>query len=143
MALIPYEPFRNLEQWRREMDRFFHEVPNMIGHSISGPRVDIFERENEVIASCEIPGLEKKDDVLIEVQDNLLTISGSVNRSNEEKEEQMHRRERYIGKFQRSIGLPARVMSEGTKATYKNGILEVRMPKEKSDDKRRIEVDFH
>ncbi|MGI6711951.1 MAG: Hsp20/alpha crystallin family protein [Bacillota bacterium] len=143
MALIPYEPFRNLEQWRREMDRFFHEVPSMIGHSISGPRVDVFERENEVIASCEIPGLEKKDDVIIEVQDNLLTISGSINRSNEVKEEQMHRRERYIGRFQRSIGLPARVMSEGTKATYKNGILEVRMPKEKSDDKRRIEVDFH
>jgi len=144
MGLIPYESFRNLENWRREMDKFFNDVSMpFLRQNMSGPRVDVYETEKEVIAACEIPGIEKKEDVQIEVHDSLLTISGTINRTQEVREEEMFRRERYLGRFQRSIGLPARVSTEGTKASYKNGILEVRMPKVKTDDKRRIEVDFH
>lgn len=143
MALIPYESFRNLENWRREMDKFFNEIPSVFQQGISGLRVDVHETETEVIASCEIPGLEKKEDINIEVHDNVLSISGNISRSNEINEEQMYRKERFMGRFQRSVNLPGRVSSQGTKASYKNGILEVRMPKIQSDDTKQIDVDFH
>lgn len=146
MALIPFEPFRHLDSWRRDIDKFFNEgMPWGFGFNqeFGSPRVDVYETDNEVIASCEIPGLEKKEDVHLHVDDQTLTIHGSINRVNEVKDEQMHRRERFTGRFQRSIALPARVQSEGTTASYKNGILEVRMPKAKSDPKRSIDIQFH
>ena len=146
MALIPHEPFNQLNQWRRDVDRFFTGLPTLFGgweRDFGVPRVDVYETENEVVASCEIPGLEKKEDVSIDVEDNVLNISGIVNKFNEVKDEQMHRQERFTGRFQRSVSLPARVNPEGVKATYRNGILEVRMPKEQADNRRRIDVEFH
>jgi HSP20 family protein len=55
----------------------------------------------------------------------------------------MHRQERFVGRFQRSVTLPARVAAEGVKATYKNGVLEIHLPKLQSNQKNRIDVDFH
>jgi HSP20 family protein len=72
----------------------------------------------------------------------MLSISGFINRVNEVKEEKMQRQERFVGRFQRSISLPSNVSSEGIKATYKNGVLEIRMPKIKPDTKKKIDVDF-
>jgi len=124
------------------MDRFLNDWP-VAFQNFSSPRVDVHETENEVIASFEIPGLEKKDDIQIEVRNDLLSVSGQINRSNEVKEEQMYRKERFAGRFQRSVALPSKVLAEGTKASYKNGILEVRMPKAQAEERRRIDVDFH
>lgn len=144
MALIPYEPIRQLDQWRDEMNRFFNETfPAAFTQGLAGPRIDVYETENEVVAGCEVPGLEKKDDIRIDVDENMLTISGRVNRTNEIREEQMHRRERFAGTFHRSVPLPARVSAEGTRAAYRNGILEVRMPKVNTGTGKRIEVDFN
>jgi HSP20 family protein len=147
MSLIPYEPFRSLENMRKELDRFFTSdfsaFRTGIGQNFSTPNVDIHETENEVVATCDIPGLEKKEDVDIDVNNNMLTISGTVNRVNEVKEENMHRRERFVGRFQRSVALPSRVNTEGVKATYKNGVLEIRMPKMQGDNTKKIDIQFH
>ncbi len=143
MSLIPYEPFRHLESMRREWDRFFTGFPMSLDREFGVPRIDLYETENELVASCEIPGLEKKEDVQIDIEENLLTISGSVNRMHEVKEDQMHRKERLVGRFHRSIALPVRVQTEGAKATYKNGVLEIRMPKQQSSTKRSIDLEFH
>lgn len=146
MSLIPYEPMRHLDNIRREFDRFFsNELPAItsLGSSFANPRIDIHETDNEIVATCDIPGLEKKEDVNIEIDNNLLIISGSVNRANEVKEANFHRQERFFGRFQRSISLPARVSPEGVKATYKNGVLEIHMPKLQSDTRKRIDIDFH
>ncbi|WP_027416908.1 Hsp20/alpha crystallin family protein [Aneurinibacillus terranovensis] len=147
MSLIPYEPFRHLENMRREFDRFFTtDFPvfrTKLGQNFGSPSIDIHETEHEVVATCDIPGLEKKEDVNIDVDNNMLTISGSVNRTNEIKEENMHRQERFFGRFQRSVALPSRVNSEGVKATYKNGVLEIHMPKIQGETKKRIDVEFH
>jgi len=94
MALIPYEPFRHLENMRRELDRFFTgDFPAFrgFGQNFRAPSVDVYETENEVVASCDIPGLEKKEDVNIDIDNNMLSISGIINRVNEVKEENMHR----------------------------------------------------
>ncbi|BFH63277.1 MULTISPECIES: Hsp20/alpha crystallin family protein [Paenibacillus] len=146
MPLVPYEPFRHLDNIRREMDRFFtNDLPSFKGfpQNFGQMNVDIYEMENEVIAACDIPGLEKKEDVTIEVDHNMLSISGTVNKSNEVKEENMHRRERYSGRFHRLITLPSDVSPEGVKATYKNGVLEVRMRKIDGDNRKKVDVEFH
>ncbi|WP_003542149.1 Hsp20/alpha crystallin family protein [Desulfotomaculum nigrificans] len=145
MALIPYEPFRHLDNFRRELDRFFTgDFPlTGFGQRFGNPSIDVYETDNEVVAKCDIPGLEKKEDVNIYIDNNILTISGAVNRVNEIKEENMHRQERFFGRFQRSVSLPARVSSEDVKATYKNGVLEIRMPKLQAETKKRIDIEFH
>lgn len=147
MSLIPYEPFRQLQQIRRELDRFFPDefpffksgFPQFIGHL----NVDVYETADEVVATCDIPGLEKKEDVNIDIQNNVLTISGSIHRETEVKGQQMHRQERFVGSFHRSISLPATVSTEGVTATYKNGVLEIRMPKKQDDQRKRIDIQFH
>lgn len=147
MQLLPYEPFRHLENMRRELDRFFTSdfSPFKTGfdRSFGHLNIDVYETEDEVIAACDIPGLEKKEDVGIDIDNNILSIHGSINRVNEVKEEKMHRQERFVGRFHRSISLPSNVSSEGVKATYKNGVLEIRMPKTVSDTKKKIDVNFH
>jgi HSP20 family protein len=147
MSLIPYEPFRQLENVRRELDRFFTTgLPGLFAGTetfLATPRIDVYETDAEVVATCDIPGLEKKEDVQIDIENNVLTITGSINKVNEVKEDRMHRQERFSGRFSRSVTLPARVSSEGVKATYKNGVLEVRIPKAHPDEKRRIDVEFH
>ncbi|WP_203363645.1 Hsp20/alpha crystallin family protein [Bacillus sp. REN10] len=146
MALFPYDPFRQISNMRRDFDRVFSEFPfafeNDARH-FGNIRVDVHETDNAVIATCDIPGLEKKEDVHIDIENNVLHISGSINRTNEMKDENIHRRERYTGSFHRTIALPTSVSEEGVKATYKNGVLEVTMPKQMQTNKKRIDVDFH
>ncbi|WP_418790297.1 Hsp20/alpha crystallin family protein [Phosphitispora sp. TUW77] len=146
MSLIPYHPFRQLENMRRELDRFFSDdLPSLKGlrQNFGAPCVDVYETENEVVATCDIPGLEKKQDVQIHIDNNVLSISGTVNRVNEIKDEHMHRQERFTGRFQRSIALPASVSSEDVKANYKNGVLEIHMLKLHQDNRRMIDIEFH
>ena len=147
MSLIPYEPFRHLENLRRELDRFltngFPSLRTDFDRPFGNMTIDVYETENEVVATCDIPGLEKKEDVNIDIDRNILTISGNVNRVNEVKAENMHRQERFVGRFQRSVTLPYEVSSEGVTATYKNGVLEIRMPKLPGATRKRIDVQFH
>lgn len=147
MPLIPYEPFRHLDNMRRELDRFIPEDWSLLrgdfAKSLGNISIDVHETDQEVVAKCDIPGLEKREDVSIDIDNNMLTIGGTLNRVSESKDERMHRQERYTGRFHRSIGLPANVSAEGVTAVYKNGVLEVRMPKLKGDAKKRIEVQFH
>jgi HSP20 family protein len=147
MALIPYEPFRHLENIRREFDHFLdNDIPAIkttISERFGGPRIDLYETGKEVVVSFELPGLEKKEDVNIEIDNNVLTISGTINRMSETEEERIHRQERFFGRFQKSVSLPANVSPEGVKATYKNGVLDVRLPKKESENRRKIDIEFH
>ncbi|MBA4537837.1 Hsp20/alpha crystallin family protein [Bacillus aquiflavi] len=144
MSLIPYEPFRQLENIRREFDRVFTDFPAFgTEQNLGGIKVDIHETENEIIAICDLPGLENKEDVDISIENNLLSISGTINRTNELNEKNMYRKERFFGRFHRAISLPSPVSNEGIKATYKNGVLEITMPKAIQDEKKKIDIEFH
>jgi len=145
MGLIPYDSFRHLDRVRRELDRYFPEDWSLLKGFPERQylNVDVHETETEIVATCDIPGLEKKEDVTIDVDGNRLEISGSINRTSETKDEQFHRQERFAGRFHRSIGLPSAVSPEGVTASYRNGVLEVRMPKQKGDAKRKIDIQFH
>ena len=140
MALIPYEPFRQLDNMRREMDRLFNWFP-FAGNAL--PHVDVYETDTEVVATCDLPGLERKEDVQIAVSENMLTIKGNINRMQEVQQDRMHMQERFVGRFQRTLSLPCPVNEEGVRATYRNGVLEIRMPKAKGHSRRHIDVEFH
>ncbi len=146
MDLLPYDSFRQLsDMMRREMERFFSDFPIGFGNdqSFGSFRIDVYETNNEVVATCDIPGLEKKDDIVIDVDYNRLSISGSTNQLSKIQGESMVRQERYVGRFQRIITLPSPVSHEGIKATYKNGVLEVRMPKLEKDIRKKVDIDFN
>jgi len=143
MAIVPYDPFRHIENWRRNFENFFDNFPTYFDKNYFAHRVDVYQTENEVVASFEIPGIEKKEDINIDLTDNTLSVSGSINKSYEVKEEELHHQERFAGQFHRTITLPAQVQEEGVKASYRNGILEVRMPKAKVQTRKKIDVQFH
>jgi HSP20 family protein len=145
MSLGPYNPLRHLETMRREIDRFLPDgMSSLFNKSESGIGfpLDLHETEHEIVATCNLPGIENKEDIRIEVNNNMLTVSGIVQKTNEIKEDQLHRQERYYGRFQRSVSLPAPVSEEGVNAKYKNGVLEIHIPKQKEEPKTRINVDF-
>lgn len=141
MALLP-----NDSKFESGYDSDFSDLPYEFGteHNHFGyVRVDIQETENEVVATCNIPGLENKEDVNIDIENNMLSISGSINKANEVKQEDVLKKEKFTGSFQKSVTLPHQISEDGVKAIYKNGVLEVTMPKLTQSNKKRIDVEFH
>jgi|HigsolmetaGSP12D_1036236.scaffolds.fasta_scaffold01962_3 HSP20 family protein len=145
MNLIPYRPFQQLDQFRRDMDQFWqNSFPSLFQEGGFGfPQMDIHETDTEVVATCNLPGIEKKEDIHIDVTGNVLSVSGQIQRTNEAKEDRFHRKERYYGSFHRSVTLPANVADEGIRAFYRNGVLEIRIPKAQEPQRKKIDIDFH
>ncbi|BAB04199.1 Hsp20/alpha crystallin family protein [Halalkalibacterium halodurans] len=145
MSLTPYEPFRHLDQMRREFDRFFPDFPIDLPnrHLTLSPKMDVHETDHEVILECDIPGLESKEDLQIDVEPRSVRIEGRIKRSKEVHDERFYRREREIGHFRRVVPLPAEVAEDDIRAAYRNGVLEVRMRKRLDDRRRTIDVEFH
>jgi len=104
------------------------------------PRVDVIERDNEVVIKAELPGV-KKDDVDVSLTDNTVCIKGST--LHEEKEEQgdYYRREMSRGEFSRTVALPAEVDGDKAKARFVDGVLEVVVPKVEKAKRRSVKVD--
>lgn len=142
MELTPWRPSGELTRLRKEMDdlwnRFFGEVPAAI-RSRWMPSVDISETDTEIQVRAELPGLDSKD-IEVSVSGDILTIKGEKKEKKETKEESYHSRERYYGSFQRSVRLPVQVKSEEAKADFKNGILNLTLPKAESAKSRKIEI---
>jgi HSP20 family protein len=103
------------------------------------PPVDVYEDKNEIVAKVELPGMEK-DDIEINVADQLLTIKGSKKKEEEIKEDNYYRAERSYGAFVRTVELPKEVEADKAKAVFKNGVLEVRLPKSEHAREKEIKV---
>ncbi|MEX2490969.1 MAG: Hsp20/alpha crystallin family protein [Nitrospirales bacterium] len=103
--------------------------------------VDVFEEPEEVIMKAEIPGLAKED-LKIDLSDSILTISGEKKKEEDVKEEDYTYSERSYGTFSRSLQLPCAVKADKVKATFKNGVLEVKLPKTDEAKKRRVTVNI-
>ncbi|MBN3039481.1 MAG: Hsp20/alpha crystallin family protein [Candidatus Omnitrophica bacterium] len=104
------------------------------------PAVDIYEKGNSVVVKAEIPGV-KSEELDIAVDDGLLTISGEKKQENEVKEKDYYRLESAYGRFERTIRLPSEVKAENAKATYKDGVLKVELPKSEESKKKKINID--
>ncbi|KLU61138.1 alpha-crystallin [Peptococcaceae bacterium CEB3] len=142
MALIPYDPFRLFEPIWNDLDRYRNGGRE--NWSEWAYRVDVEETSDAVIVTAEIPGIENKEDLNIQLDEDQLTIQGEVKRGTVQEEGRISRRsERYYGHFTRTITLPARVKTDGAHASYRNGLLELSFLKDEHPSARNIEVNFH
>jgi HSP20 family protein len=103
------------------------------------PLVDTIERDNEIEIRAELPGI-KKDDISIDVRNNVLTLSGERSYDEDVDEENFYRRERFYGKFQRAFTLPENVDANNIDAQYDEGVLKVTVPKTGESRAKKIEI---
>lgn len=132
MSIMRWDPFGELTNLRNQMNRFFDHTFRksiMTGAEPFGPRIDLYQTEQEVVATAELPGILSKDDIEVAVTPDTLSLRGEMKRIQDDHEEIFFHSERYFGTFCRTLPLPAEVKPEGTKASYQNGLLEIRMPK--------------
>jgi HSP20 family protein len=145
MAIVKWDPFRDLVTLRERMNRLFEDMATTRGEerdivaSSWTPSVDIYETENEVVLTAEVPGIEEKD-IEIKVEDNTLTIKGERKFEKETHEENYHRIERSYGSFFRSFGLPNYVDQDRIEAQHENGVLKIRMPKRAELKPRQVKI---
>ena len=132
MAVIRWEPARELAALQNEMSRFMNQV---WGTDTGGadpatwlPAVDVWETQDELILAFDLPGVGE-DDLAIEVDDGTLTVSGERGRNVDQETDRFYRFERRFGRFSRSITLPQGIDADSIQADVKNGVLEVRVPK--------------
>lgn len=132
--LTRWDPFAELSRLQNDLHR-------MRGESRLGftPAVDIFEEDDAIVLSAEVPGL-KADDIQVHIENNVLTLSGERKLEKEEAKEGYHRVERAYGSFSRSFALPKNVDTESIDAALEEGLLRLRLPKRAAAEKRRIAI---
>lgn len=140
-GLAIWSPFAELERIRREFDRLLDDVIPAASEKaeIYAPPVDVYETESELVVKAELPGV-KKEDIDVTIKENTLHIKAERKEEKEEKTENVHRVERFYGRIERIVPLPAEVKAEEAKAEYKDGILELRIPKVKVSKEAKIQV---
>lgn len=126
-------PWRGMETLRQEMERVFDRFfePRWDEFEAVGawaPKLDFSETKDAFVVKAEVPGVEQKD-ISVSIQDQMLTIRGEKHKEKEEKDEKYHRVERSWGAFARTIALPAGVDTGKVDATFKDGVLSVKLPK--------------
>ncbi len=104
------------------------------------PKVDVVARDNEIVVRAELPGVDKKN-LDLSVTADSVTIKASTRQESKEEKGDYHRREISEGSFVRTVTLPASVQSKKAKASFKNGVLELRLPKAAPTQRHRIKVD--
>jgi HSP20 family protein len=139
---------RAMSPWE-EMDRMFESVFPQAWRPFLGrmwgdtegmhPRVDVIDRDTEIMVRAEIPGVDKEN-IDVSVTDNTVTIRGETHRESEETQGQYYRSEISHGAFTRTVALPAEVDADGANASFKNGMLELKLPKVEKSKRRSIPV---
>jgi len=149
MAIVRWDPFRDLMSLQDEVNRLFrHSFFRGPGESADlaeataewAPSVDVYEREGKLFVEAELPGLEASD-IDISLEDSVLTVKGERKFTDEVKEENYHRMERAYGYFERRVGLPRKVDEENIHATVTDGVLKVEMPELEEAKPKKIPVE--
>lgn len=141
-TVAPRDPFRDLDVFRDiegpwSFPRLFRRLENLPDRW--APSVDVSEDDGQYVVTTELPGA-KKDDVTVELQDNVLTIRGEKKSEREEKNEQRRYVERSYGSFSRSFSLPANADPDRMKASFEDGVLTVEIGKRDEPKPRTIAV---
>jgi HSP20 family protein len=146
MAVARWTPMRNLLSFQEEMNRMFDQFfrGGSSGEASWGqftwtPPVDIYETDDALVLTADLPGVSK-DEVSIEIHQNTLMLRGERKREAGVNDDHYHRVERAYGPFQRSFVLPTMVDQEHVQATYHDGVLELRLPKSEAAKPKRIAI---
>ena len=141
-------PFEDMEHWVEDLfprnwlrehrwpsgDKFISSL------ELRMPKVDVIDRDDEVFIKAELPGVDKKD-VEVSMTDNMITIKGSSKKEEKEEKGEYFRCEITQGSFSRSLSLPAEVNIDKSQAKFKDGVLEMKLPKVERAKRRNIKVD--
>jgi HSP20 family protein len=146
MALTRWDPFREVVSLRDAMDRLLERSlirplrgwPEPVGSGLA-ISVDMYETDDDLVISAELPGL-KPEDVDISITGNTLTLKGEFQTEKEGERGNVHFQERHYGKFQRSIPLPTGIDTEATEAEFEDGVLKVRLPKPEETKPKQIAI---
>jgi len=150
VAIIKWSPFKEFTDLQREMDSLFDEffgrraLPSRIAKpsrasGVYFPPVDVYEKADEMVIKVGIPGV-KKEDVEVSLLENTLTIKGQRSKDTDVREEDYYYLEQHYGSFSRSITFPVELDPEDMKASYKDGVLEIIIPKSKKEKPKQIEI---
>jgi HSP20 family protein len=148
MALVRWEPVRELTSLQNEMNRLFNtffDTPSTGGNGNGGslrrwiPAMDLVETDDHFVLKADLPGLDESD-VNIEVEDNVLTVSGERKADHEDNREGYVRVERAYGSFRRSLTLPDGVDAEAVSASFEKGVLQVSIPKPEQRKPRKVAI---
>jgi HSP20 family protein len=152
-ALVPSRPPELLARWERDMERMFEDFwrrpfPTLWGMerwwpsravSLQIPVLDVYEEKDDVVVKAELPGLSK-DEIEVNLTGSMLTLKGEKKKEEEIKEKDYYRSERSYGAFTRSVELPSEVKTDQVRATFKDGVLEIRAPKTEEAKKKSVSV---
>ena len=152
MALIRWEPVRELHSLQQEMNRLFgsfFDGPSGAGGAAGAgnggtlrhwiPAMDLVETKQHFVLRADLPGMSEAD-VKVELEDNVLTVAGERRTEQEEQREGYYRIERASGRFARSLTLPEGVDAGSIEASFANGVLEVRVPKPQARPPQRVSI---
>ena len=144
-VLTRWSPYRELESLQSRMSRLFEEQYGSREEALTSgafvPPVDIYEDQHGIQLKLEVPGIDEKD-LNINVENNVLTVSGERKFEQEQKEENFHRIERRYGSFARSFTLPNTVDTEKITADYNSGVLSIRLIKREEAKPKQIKVNI-
>lgn len=139
MQLSKWKPFSNIESFINfPVSGLFDEMSNGVGNEWR-PAVDFIEKSDEFLVKAELPEV-KKEDVKINIENNILSVQGE--RRYEEKDEKQHRLERFYGSFTRSFTLPDNVDTDQCKAEFKDGMLNIHLPKKAGSEKPKKSIEI-
>ena len=154
MAIIPWkpkeswwDPFRDLETIQNEMNKLFDSSLVRFGDRNAGlldgawsPAIDVYDSKDNVMVKADIPGMSK-DEIDVSVRNDTLMIKGEKKHEKETNEKDYVKTERFYGAFNRALRLPSEVDASRVEATYKNGVLELILPKKEESKPKQITID--
>ncbi|TML21998.1 MAG: Hsp20/alpha crystallin family protein [Actinobacteria bacterium] len=140
-TLVRWEPFKELASLQSDMNRWFNGF--FEGQSRDSrswvPALDVWETDNDLVYAFDLPGIPEEK-IAIEVKDDTLTVSAEREKTEETSDDRYYRFERRYGSFSRAVGLPQGVDESQISASYRDGVLEVRVPKPAEQKPRKIEL---
>ena len=146
-SLATWPSFGRLSDLRDEIDRLFDSPLTELTRTsqlLSGwtPALDVFEEKDNFVVKAELPGM-KKEDIEVSFHDGSLSISGERKSETKHEDAEVYRAERFFGRFQRTVTLPAPVAVDKVKAAYKDGVLTITLPKTEEAKPKQIDVSIN
>jgi len=142
-TLVRWDPFREAAAVHNELSRLMNGLFEGNGGSTQTwvPTLDAWETDDALVYAFDLPGVPQ-DGISVEVEDGTLTVSAERERGTDVSQERYHRFERRFGSFARTVGLPQGITEDAIKAAYKDGVLEITVPKPEQVKPKKIEIGF-
>ena len=146
MSIQRWNPARDFARLQDEVNRLFDNFSDRPAQGTAGermwlPAVDVRETKDEIVLSFDVPGMTEKD-IQLSIIGDLMTVKGERRFERDDTQDTYHRVERVYGKFERTVQLAMPVQTDKVKATYRDGVLEVKLPKVEEVKPREIKIDL-